>query len=90
MHNRIFSDAFLPAGGRPQTINESNWHKFILSSGQPSSRVIVEGANLFITPAAREELGKRGVMIIKDSSANKCGVICSSYEIIASMLLDEN
>ena len=29
-------------------------------------------------------------MIIKDSSANKCGVICSSYEIIASMLLDEN
>ena len=28
-----------------------------------------------------------GVVIFKDSSANKCGVICSSYEIIASMLL---
>ena len=89
MHNRVASDAFLPAGGRPQTINESNWSKFLLASGQPSSRVIVEGANLFITPDAREELCKRGVIIIKDSSANKCGVICSSFEIIASMLLDE-
>ena len=27
---------------------------------------------------------------MKDSSANKCGVICSSYEIIASMLLSED
>jgi glutamate dehydrogenase len=30
-----------------------------------------------------------GVFIIKDSSANKCGVICSSYEISAAMLLNE-
>ena len=29
------------------------------------------------------------MFIIKDSSANKCGVICSSYEICAAMLLDE-
>jgi hypothetical protein len=29
------------------------------------------------------------VFIIKDSSANKCGVICSSYEISAAMLLNE-
>ena len=28
-------------------------------------------------------------MIVKDSSANKCGVICSSLEIIAGMLLTE-
>jgi glutamate dehydrogenase len=28
-----------------------------------------------------------GVVIVKDSSANKCGVITSSYEILASMLL---
>lgn len=27
-------------------------------------------------------------MVVKDSSANKCGVICSSYEIMASMMLD--
>ena len=28
-----------------------------------------------------------GVVIVKDSSANKCGVITSSYEIMASMML---
>lgn len=30
-----------------------------------------------------------GVRIVKDSSANKCGVITSSFEICASMLLEE-
>lgn len=38
-------------------------------------------------PQAREQLTKHGVSIVKDSSANKCGVICSSYEIVASMML---
>jgi glutamate dehydrogenase len=89
LHNRIVSDAFIPAGGRPGTINEDNWEAFLDETGKPSSRVIVEGANLFITPAARHRLAERGTIIIKDSSANKAGVICSSYEIIASMLLDE-
>ena len=28
-----------------------------------------------------------GVMIVNDASANKCGVLCSSYEIASSMLL---
>ena len=27
---------------------------------------------------------------MKDSSANKCGVICSSFEIAASLLIDES
>jgi glutamate dehydrogenase len=50
----------------------------------------VEGANIFITPGARQLLfDKAGVRIVKDSSANKCGVITSSFEICASMLLDE-
>lgn len=89
MHNRIASDAFIPAGGRPGTIDGDSWEAFLTADGQPSSRVIVEGANLFIAPDARERLAERGVVIIKDSSANKAGVICSSYEIIASMLLDE-
>lgn len=30
---------------------------------------------------------EKGVIIVKDSSANKCGVITSSYEILASMLV---
>lgn len=88
MHNRVVADAFIPAGGRPGTISESNWRQFLRKDGSPSSRVIVEGANLFITPEARRELFNTGkALIVKDSSANKCGVICSSYEIMSSMLL---
>jgi len=86
MHNRVIADAFVPAGGRPETIHEGNWREH-LHNGTPASRVIVEGANLFITAGAREELARAGVLIVKDSSANKCGVICSSFEIAASMLL---
>lgn len=91
LHNRVVSDAFIPAGGRPQTISEFNYENFFTEDGKPSSRLVVEGANLFITPAARQLLfEKGGVVIVKDSSANKCGVICSGYEIIASMLFSES
>ena len=86
LHFEVVADAFIPAGGRPQTINGDNWAEY-LRDGVPSSKVIVEGANLFITPEARRQLAGSGVIIVKDSTANKCGVICSSYEIVASMLL---
>lgn len=86
LHTRLAADAFLPCGGRPSTIHDGNWHDFIHGE-TPSSPLIVEGANLFLTPDARTALADAGVVIFKDSSANKCGVICSSYEIIASMLL---
>lgn len=86
---RVPADVFVPAGGRPRTIHEGNWRQFLLSDGTPSSPIIVEGANLFLTPGAREALSQRGVWIVKDSSANKCGVICSSFEIAASMVLTE-
>ena len=89
MHNRILADAFIPAGGRPNTIHSGNWQDYLTPDGKPSSPVIVEGANLFLTPDARSRLSERGALIIKDSSANKCGVICSSFEILASMLLTE-
>ncbi|MEO1268713.1 MAG: NAD-glutamate dehydrogenase domain-containing protein, partial [Myxococcota bacterium] len=88
MHNRIVADAFIPAGGRPQTIHAGNWRDYLTPAGTPSSRVIVEGANLFLTPEARTHLSAQGVLILKDSSANKCGVICSSFEIAASMVLE--
>uniref|UniRef100_A0A6U5DND6 Glutamate/phenylalanine/leucine/valine/L-tryptophan dehydrogenase C-terminal domain-containing protein n=1 Tax=Corethron hystrix TaxID=216773 RepID=A0A6U5DND6_9STRA len=91
MHNRLEADAFIPAGGRPSTINMSNWKNFLKDDGTPSSRLIVEGANLFITEDARQSLfDEGGVVIVKDSSANKCGVITSSFEICAAMLLDED
>ena len=54
-------------------------YDFLDEDDRPSSRVIVEGANLFLTPDARTELSDRGTLILKDSSANKCGVIPASY-----------
>ena len=90
MHNRVKADAFVPAGGRPGTINESNWKQYLNDDGTPSSPLIVEGANLFITHGARELLQEAGCVIVKDSSANKCGVICSSYEIMSSMQLSSD
>lgn len=81
------ADVFIPAGGRPSTLNEENYRIFF-PAGQPSCRAIVEGANSFLTPAAREAIQKEGVLIIKDASANKCGVITSSYEILAGLMLN--
>jgi glutamate dehydrogenase len=109
------ADAFVPAGGRPASIHLANWRDFLQPDGTPSARVIVEGANLFVTQEARQALFDHRTFllwawppptstfpvwrqalfdevrlpIVKDSSANKCGVICSSMEIAASMLLDE-
>lgn len=83
------ADLFIPGGGRPETIDSSNWERFFLEDGTPSSTVIVEGANSFITPDARIQLQKRGVIIMRDASANKCGVISSSYEIISNLLFSE-
>jgi len=90
MHNRLKADVFVPGGGRPNTINLLNWKHFLTDDGSPSSKLIVEAANIFITPEARKRLGDAGSMIVKDSSANKAGVCCSSYEIVASMLLNRD
>jgi glutamate dehydrogenase len=83
------ADLFIPAGGRPETVDGRNWEQFFGADGSPSARAIVEGANSFLTPEARTRLQERGVMILRDASANKCGVISSSYEIIANLLLTE-
>jgi len=89
MHNRVTADAFVPAGGRPGTINIRNYRDFLSGlEGAGSSPLVVEGANLFITPEARQALfDQAAVVIIKDSSANKCGVVTSSQEILASMVV---
>ncbi|TSK08702.1 MAG: amino acid dehydrogenase [Geobacter sp.] len=85
----VKTDLFIPAGGRPETIDKDNWQNYFLPNGAPSAGAIVEGANSFITPEARVQLQKKGVIIMRDASANKCGVISSSYEIIANLLLTE-
>ncbi|BDV44583.1 amino acid dehydrogenase [Geotalea uraniireducens] len=83
------ADLFIPGGGRPETIDKENWQRFLQADGTPSARAIVEGANSFLTPEARVQLQQHGVLIMRDASANKCGVISSSYEIIANLLLSE-
>ncbi len=90
-HNvhQVDSDIFVPGGGRPRTLNESNWQEFLNAEGKPTARAIVEGANLYLTPEARSFLEAKGVLIVKDSSANKGGVICSSFEVLYSLVLSE-
>lgn len=87
--HRTPTDVFIPAGGRPRTLNEANFHDFLDPSGKPTSRVIIEGANLYITPRGRVELEHLGSIVIKDSSANKTGVICSSFEVLCGLTLGD-
>jgi glutamate dehydrogenase len=86
---RVPVDLFLPCGGRPETIDGANWQRLFEGNGKAGVKVITEGANSFITPKAREEIQKKGVIVLRDASANKCGVISSSYEIIANLLMSE-
>ena len=83
------ADVFIPAGGRPATLGRANVRDFFASDGTPSAKVIVEGANLYLTQAARKALEDKGVLIIKDSSANKGGVICSSFEVLSCLALTD-
>ncbi|HEX8909671.1 MAG TPA: NAD-glutamate dehydrogenase domain-containing protein [Anaeromyxobacteraceae bacterium] len=83
------ADLFIPAGGRPETIDGSNWKRFLGPDGKPSAPVIIEGANSFITPEARDRLQEAGAVLFRDATANKCGVISSSYEIIGNLLLSQ-
>ena len=90
MYQRVKSDVFVPAGGRPNTINGENWMKFLDENQKSTSPLIIEAANLFLNAEAREKLfNEAKVAIIKDSSANKGGVIASSCEVAASMVLSE-
>ena len=89
LHSTIPADLFLPCGGRPFTINQHNWRDMLDEHGDPIIRGMVEGANIFITSDAREALEDVGVLVVKDSSANKGGVITSSYEILAGLVVSD-
>ncbi|MCJ2164266.1 MULTISPECIES: NAD-glutamate dehydrogenase domain-containing protein [unclassified Pseudodesulfovibrio] len=89
LHNTAVADLFIPSGGRPDTMNMSNWKEFLRKDGTPSAKGIVEGANIFISSDARAELERVGVLVVPGPSANKTGVICSSYEILAGLILNE-
>ncbi|MBM3201518.1 MAG: glutamate dehydrogenase [Chlamydiae bacterium] len=87
--HKVQADVFIPAGGRPRTLNAQNYVDYLDPSGIPTSKAIVEGANLYLTPEARKALEDRGVLIFKDSSCNKGGVICSSLEVSIGLILSE-
>ena len=89
LHAVTKADIFIPAGGRPYTVTEANASMFVDEDGNPTCKAIVEGANIFFTNEARKVLQDSGILMIKDSSANKTGVISSSFEIIASLLLSD-
>jgi glutamate dehydrogenase len=83
------ADIFIPAGGRPKTIHEGNYKDLFDITGHINTKAIVEGANLYLTNKARQLLEEAGMLIIKDSSANKTGVICSSFEVLCDLTLSE-
>jgi len=87
LHPKFAADLFVPCGGRPASVNINNWQSFLDEKGQPRFKVIVEGANLFITQQARLRLEEHGVIIYKDASANKGGVTSSSLEVLSSLAL---
>ena len=87
--HQTITDIFMPGGGRPRTLNETNVQTYLDTTGKPTSKAIVEGANLYLTPGARRFLEKLGVIIMKDSSCNKGGVTCSSFEVLAGLCLSE-
>jgi len=83
-------DLFIPCGGRPKAIRIGNWQDFFDKDGTPRAKIIIEGANLFITQDARLRLEEEGVILFKDASANKGGVTSSSLEVLASLALGDD
>jgi glutamate dehydrogenase len=89
LHPLFKADIFVPCGGRPSSININNWTTYVNENGDPRFKIIVEGANLFITQQARLRLEEKGVVLYKDASANKGGVTSSSLEVLASLALTD-
>ena len=89
LHPLFKADVFVPCGGRPASITISNWTTYLNDNGEPRFKVIVEGANLFITQQARLRLEEKGVILYKDASANKGGVTSSSLEVLAGLALTD-
>ena len=65
-------DIWIPAA-RPDVIHEDNVHRL-------QTRLVVEGANIPITPGAEKILHERGVLCVPDFIANAGGVICAAME----------
>lgn len=82
-------DAFVPCGGRPESIDLNSVGRLIDEDGKSRIPYFVEGANLFITQDAKLRLEKAGCILYKDASANKGGVTSSSLEVLAALSFDD-
>lgn len=81
-------NVFVPCGGFKDTINLNNVNEFLELFNQ--LKIIVEGANVFFEDAARDIIASKGILQIKDSTANKGGVTSSSIaEVLTSFLLGD-
>jgi len=89
LHALAKADLFVPCGGRPAAININNWQSLFDDNWNPKFKIIIEGANLFITEEARLRLEEHGIVVIKDASTNKGGVTSSSLEVFASLALSD-
>lgn len=76
--------------GSSDSIDSANWRNMIGVDGAVRNRLIIEAVSNFISLEAQSHLSAHNILIIQDSSATKCGVVCSSYEILAGMLVDES
>jgi glutamate dehydrogenase (NAD(P)+) len=65
-------DIWVPAA-RPDVIHEDN-------APLLKARLVLEGANIPVTPAAERHLHERGVLCVPDFIANAGGVICAAME----------
>jgi len=65
-------DIWIPAA-RPDVIHEAN-------VGRLRTKMVVQGANIPVTPVAESELHRRGIISIPDFIANAGGVICAAME----------
>lgn len=90
LHDLARADLFVPCGGRPRAVHINNVAAMLDDKGRPKFKIIVEGANLFLTQEARVYLEERGVVLFKDASANKGGVTSSSLEVLACLALSDD
>ncbi|MGM0771676.1 MAG: Glu/Leu/Phe/Val family dehydrogenase [Halobacteriota archaeon] len=68
----IDCDIWIPAA-RPDVLNEENIHRL-------RTKLVVEGANIPMTPGAEKYLHEKGILCVPDFIANSGGVISAAME----------
>jgi glutamate dehydrogenase (NAD(P)+) len=69
---QLESDIFIPAA-QPDALTEENVDRL-------KTKLVVEGGNISVTPAAERRLHEQGVLCVPDFIANAGGLICAAME----------